>query len=76
MIAAELANLPAHRPGKSANLPTSVSQPEVAKVMHVSERSVRTAKKVLDEAPAKIVKAVKSGKLAVSKALKTLKPNV
>ena len=77
MIAAELANMKKGRPGKAATLPIkNVSQSDAATLMHVSERSVRTAKKVLNEAPTKIVKAVKSGKLAVSKALKTLNPKV
>jgi hypothetical protein len=81
MVAAGLANMTRGNPAfsKSANLPNRqdqepVSQAQAAKMFDVSERSVRTAKKVLDEAPAKIVKAVKSGTLAVSKALQSIKP--
>ncbi len=75
MTAAELANMKKGKPGKCSNLSIKpVSQPEAAALFDVSRTSVQTAKKVLDEAPAEIVKAVKSGKLAVSKALQSIKP--
>jgi ParB-like chromosome segregation protein Spo0J len=75
MYAAELANMKIGRPGKAANWPVkTVSQSEAGTLASVSERSVRRAKQLLDEAPAKIVEAVKSGKLAVSKALEAIKP--
>ena len=64
-IAAELSNLPSHRPevGKSAEL----SQAEAAKQMQVSTRLVTDAKMVQREAPDLAAK-VKSGELKVSKA--------
>jgi ParB family chromosome partitioning protein len=75
-IAARLANMPAHRPVKYANLPTflkhsahnlsPVSQSEAASLLNVSERSVKTARKVQTEAPAEIVQAVDDGRISVS----------
>jgi len=64
-IAAELANLPAHRPdgGKLAGL----SQAEAAEQMQVSERSVRAAKAVQRDA-LDLAAKVKSGEIKVSKA--------
>jgi len=41
MIAARMANMGVGRPVKAANLPDSVSQPEAAEMLNVSERSVR-----------------------------------
>ena len=98
MVAAKLANLPAHRPSyKSANLPTSsskdllcpaceypyfpsneichvcgydlvkdyiggkesrISQQEAAQMLNVSERSLRTAKKVEQSAIPEIIEKV------------------
>lgn len=46
MVAAKLATMPAHRPDKSANLPTYVSQPDAARLLNVSDRSLRTAASV------------------------------
>jgi hypothetical protein len=74
-IAAELATM---RQGARTDLQPSaklpeVSQPQAAKLLKVSPRSVRAAKKVLREAPAKF-EAVKSGKTTVSKAADELKP--
>ena len=76
MAASKLANMPAHRPNKPENLPTSlfdepakpapVSQADAAKLLNVSDRSLRTAKKVQEEAPAEIVKAVETGRMSVS----------
>ena len=75
MTAAELANMKKGKPGKCSNLSIKpVSQSEAAALFDVSRTSVQTAKRVLDEAPAKIVKAVKTGKLSVSKALQSIKP--
>jgi ParB-like chromosome segregation protein Spo0J len=71
MVAAKLANMPAHRPVaavKSANLPASpqVSQPEAAKRLNVSERSVRHAAVVHAKAEPEVITAVERGKLRVS----------
>ena len=108
MVAAKLANLPAHRPSyKSANLPTSsskdllcpacghiyspsneichvcgydlvkdcmgekesrISQPEAAQMLNVSERSLRTAKKVEQNAIPEIIEKVEQGIVSVSAA--------
>jgi len=82
MAAAKLANMPAHRPIKSANLqtffddepskPVPMAQGEAAKLLNVSPRTVATAKKVQEEAPAEIVHAVESGKISVSLAAKVV----
>lgn len=73
MIAARLANMPAHRSlrDKSANLQTS--QPDAAAKLHVSPRSVADAKKVRDTGSAVLVKRVESGEVAVSVAAKIAK---
>ena len=86
MAAAKLANMPAHRPVKSANLHTydpilpsfapapaksaPVSQGEAAKLLNVSQRTVATAKKVLTEAAPEVAQAVEDGRLSVSLAAK------
>ena len=67
LIAAKLANLPAHRPGKSARVPTS--QDDAAKLMNVSARSVRSAKVVLEKAEPEVIKAVEQGRVAVKRAV-------
>jgi N6-adenosine-specific RNA methylase IME4/ParB-like chromosome segregation protein Spo0J len=67
MIAAKLANMPAHRPAnKSANLPTS--QPEAAALLNVSDRSVRSAAVVRDNAVPELSGKVESGAVSVSAA--------
>lgn len=82
MAAAKLANIEVgqnqHSRG-SANLrtlfdddakPAPMSQGEAAKLLNVSDRSVSTAKKVQEEAPAEIVQAVERGQISVSLAAK------
>jgi N6-adenosine-specific RNA methylase IME4 len=67
MVAAKLANMPAHRPNyKSANLRTS--QLEAAEMLNVSERTVNAATKVKDEGTPELVRAVESGAASVSAA--------
>jgi hypothetical protein len=66
MIANRLANMPAHRPGKSANLRTS--QECAAKTLNVSPRSVQHAAVVQEKAAPELVEAVDRGDIAVSKA--------
>lgn len=71
MVAANLANLSdgQRKVVRSANLPTSpVSQPEAAKMLNVSERSVRTAKQVQKSGVPELVKAVEEGSVSVSAA--------
>ena len=72
MLAAKIANMPAHRPGdKCANLRTS--QPEAAEALGVSRRSVQTAAQILDEAP-KLAKEVEAGNITLNAARKQLPP--
>jgi N6-adenosine-specific RNA methylase IME4/ParB-like chromosome segregation protein Spo0J len=66
MLAARIANLPAHRPDKSVNLPTS--QIVAADMLNVSEKSVRRAKQVTEQGAPELIKAVESGNVAVSTA--------
>ena len=66
MVAAKLANMPAHRPDKSANLPTS--QDDAAEMLNVSPRSVRSAVKVQADATPELVQAVEAGRVSVSAA--------
>ncbi len=58
IIASKLAALPSgqRQTGKFAGSPT---QAEAADMMHVSERTVRTARKVREEAPANLARLVK-----------------
>jgi hypothetical protein len=55
------------RSDQAANLPV-VSQPEAASLLNVGERSVRSARTVLDEGIPELVAAVERGELAVSTA--------
>lgn len=74
MVAARLANMPVGNFSKSANLPDSgVSQPRAASLLNVSERSLRSAKAVLDEGAPELVAAVDQGHLAVSVAARATK---
>lgn len=50
---------------QAANLPVA-TQAEAAEMLNVSERSVRTAVKVRDDAPPEVVQAVQAGALSVS----------
>ena len=73
MVAAKIANMPAHRPeDKCANLRTS--QPEAAEALGVSRRSVQTAAQILDEAP-KLAKEVEAGNISLNAARKQLPPS-
>jgi hypothetical protein len=53
----------------SANLP-EVSQTKASKLFNISERSIRDAKRVKEEAQPEVVQAVRDGHLAVSAAAK------
>jgi ParB-like chromosome segregation protein Spo0J len=65
-IAAKLANMPAHRPSnKPANLPTS--QAVAAKMLNVSERSVRSAVAILKTGTPELQHAVEQDDIPVSK---------
>lgn len=66
LVAARLANLPKGNLSKSANLPISaISQPEAARLLNVSPRSLRTAKQILEEAPHK-AKYIEAGTKTVT----------
>lgn len=54
------------RSDQAANLPT-VTQAFAAKALNVSERSVRSARKIIDEGSKALQKAVENGEIAVSK---------
>lgn len=69
LVAAKLATLPAHRPQKSANLPTSISQADAASALNVSERSVRSAKTLLRPGSEELQAAVEQRKLTVNTAV-------
>lgn len=72
MVAAKIANMPAHRPeDKCANLRTS--QPEAAEAMGVSRRSVQTAVQILGES-SKLAKEVEAGTITLNAARKQLSP--
>lgn len=67
--AAAIANLPAHRPDKSAPARTSgVTQAEAADLFGVSERAVQDAKAVAESEDAELKAAVKAGKVSRKKA--------
>ncbi|MDQ3562709.1 MAG: hypothetical protein M3436_00740 [Pseudomonadota bacterium] len=67
MIAAEIANMPAWRPQRSPPI-GGLSQPQAARMLAVSERSVQRATKVRKSAAPEVVEAVRSGQLPVSRA--------
>jgi N6-adenosine-specific RNA methylase IME4 len=70
MVAARLANMPAHRPAgkKSANLRTS--QTEAATQLNIGVRSLQSAKAVQEKGAPEMVAAVDAGALPVSLAKK------
>jgi phage N-6-adenine-methyltransferase len=77
-IAARVANMSAHRPSNPANWPTlplselaaaappPVSQADAARMLNVSERNVRRAKHVHEEAPPEIIRALDDGRISAS----------
>lgn len=72
VIAARIANMPAHRPeNKSANSPT-FSQPDAAKIFNVSERTIRSIKAIEREAP-ELIPEIKNGKITAHEAIKKMK---
>lgn len=75
MVAAKLANM---RQGSRTDLQPSahvreVSQPDAAKMLNVSVRSVQNAAAVVREASPELVKQVERGEVSVSKAAKEIK---
>lgn len=76
MVAARLANLDQGRPSdKPANLPDlpAVKQDQAAQLLHVSERSVRTARQVQEQGAGELVEKVERGEVAVSAAAEVAK---
>jgi len=72
MVAARVANLKQGRPDKSANWLVSspaVSQPEAAKMLNVSERSVQHAAKIERDAIPGVTKAVEQGHVSLHAAV-------
>lgn len=73
MVAAKLANMVVGgKEANSANLRNSVSQATAASMLNVSERSVTSAKKVIDSAPKEIAKAVEQGEMSINLANKVI----
>lgn len=66
MVAAKLAKLPPHRPVKGANLHPSAA--DAAKLLNVSERTVKTARSVEEHGAPELVAAVERGAISVSAA--------
>jgi len=71
MVAARIATMGQGRPSewnKSANLPdlSVVKQADAADMLHISERSVRSARKVIDQGAPELVAAVDRGDVSVS----------
>lgn len=76
MVASKLANMPAHRAhrarDKSANLRTSVSQPEAARLFNVSTRSIQSAKAIQAASPER-AGAVERGEMTLNQAVREVK---
>jgi hypothetical protein len=74
--AAELANMPNHRPSdKGDNCPPySVGKEEASELFRVSSKSIQRAKAIKEASPEKF-EEVKAGKLTLNAALKAVKPD-
>jgi len=70
MVAARIANMPSHRPGKSAQICALKSQPEAAGLLSVGTRSTQHARRVLDRGTPDLAAAVDAGEIPVSEAAK------
>lgn len=67
MVAAKLANLSDGQKTSSANLPSiAVTQSDAAEMLNVSTRSVTSAKKIIEDAPLEVAKAVERGAMSVN----------
>jgi hypothetical protein len=67
-VAAKIATPQQGRPEKAANVPVIPTQSQAADMLVVSERSVRSARNVLDKGTPDLQKAVEQGHLPVSAA--------
>ena len=73
MIAGKMANMLQGNYSKAANLPLSpISQPEAAKLMNVSVRTIRDAKVVSDKSP-ELAKQVEAGEITINAAKREVK---
>jgi N6-adenosine-specific RNA methylase IME4 len=73
VVAAKLANMPNHRPNKSANLPTyEITQAAAAEMLNVSERAIRDVKAIEREAP-ELLPKMEGGELTAHAAMKEIK---
>ncbi len=70
MIAGKIANMPKHlhKDDRQICLSSPVSQSQAAELLNVSERTIRSAKAVLDHGTSELVKEVEAGNIAVSDA--------
>lgn len=71
MVAAKIAKLPRggdRRSDQAENLPLGPSQTQAAEMLNVSDRSIRTAKRVQERGAPELVSAVESGAVSVSAA--------
>lgn len=69
MVAAKLANLPAHRPADGSTPIGALTQAGAAEMLNVGHRSVQRAREVLEDAPLEIAHAVEQGHMSVSLAV-------
>lgn len=74
IIAAKLVTTQHGGKRQEANWPLAISTGEAAEKLNVSPRTVKRAKKILQEAPPEKVKAIESGEKTVHKVLKEIKP--
>jgi len=73
MVAARLANMKQHSNqynNGQANLPDHISQKNAAEKLNVGDRSVRSARKVIESGDKNLIQAVENGSIAVSVAEK------
>lgn len=71
MVAASLATMKHggnRKSDQAANLPVETTQADAAKMLNVSERTLRTAKTVQDEGAPALVKAVETGEVTIAAA--------
>src|SRR4051812_22712765 len=73
LVAGRLAQLPAHRPDKRANLPASLTTADAAELLNIGERTVKDARTVIASGNASLVAAVERGEVSVSRAAKEIR---
>lgn len=71
VVASRIATMPSHRPQKSADSRT-LSQPEAALMLNVSERSIQEVKRVERQAP-ELLPKVESGEITLNAAVGEIK---